>query len=55
MAEDEVFSFRIPSDLAEEARKYARERYGQKAGSIKKFLIDAIQNEINIEKERTKS
>ena len=52
MADDEVFSFRIPSQLAEDTRKYARERYGQKAGSIKKFVIDALTNEIN--KERSK-
>jgi hypothetical protein len=47
---DEVFSFRIPTELAENARKCARKRYGQKAGSIKKFMVDAITNEIEREK-----
>lgn len=51
MEDEDVFSFRLPSALAEDVRKYARKRYGQKSGSIKKFVIDAFKNEIKLAKE----
>ena len=51
MEDEEVFSFRLPAEMAEDVRKYARKRYGQKAGSIKKFVIDAFKNEIKLAKE----
>ena len=50
MSKTEVFSFRVSEKVAEDVRIYARKRYGQKAGSIIKFVTDALVNEINIEK-----
>ncbi|AEG18699.1 hypothetical protein [Methanobacterium paludis] len=44
---DEQFSVRIPQDLAAEVRKYSRQEYGEKAGSIKKFVINAFETEIS--------